>query len=245
MVLGLALLGAATVVLLGLSAAGRRPAPSLPDLPGFLSRWSDLHGGYDPYRSALARGWLTLCYRLGRPLARAGVRPDVLTLWGVAAGGAVVVLAGLGGGWPLLAAAAVAVSGLVDGLDGAVAVLSDRVRRLGFVLDSLADRVVDGLYLLALWRLGAPTGLCVAAGAGVALLEYTRARAGMAGMADIGVVTVGERPTRVIVTILSLVCAAAYADRSGVVAGIGAAGTLVVSMVGLGQLLAVVRRQLR
>lgn len=245
MVLRLAVLGATAVLLLRLSTAGRRPAPSIPDLPGYLVRWSLLHGGYDPRRSVFVRSWLSLIYRLAGPLARVGVRPDVLTLWGLAVGGSAAVLADLGRGWPLLAALAVVGTGLLDGLDGAVAVLGDRDSRLGFVLDSLADRVVDGFYLLALWRVGAPAGLCVAAGAGVGLLEYTRARAAAAGMAEIGVVTVGERPTRVVVIVVTLACCAAYADRSSLLAGLGAGATLVVSLLGLAQLLLVVRQQLR
>lgn len=245
MVLGLALLAAGAVLLLALSTTGRRPASAVLDLPDYLSRWSRLHGGYPPDRSVLVRTWLSLNYQLARPLARVGVAPDVLTGWGVALGAAVVVLADLGRSWPLLAAVAVAGTGVLDGLDGCVAVLTERASRFGFVLDSLADRVVDALYLVALWRLGAPAGLCVAAGGAVALLEYTRARAAAGGMAEIGVVTVGERPTRVILTLLTLVCAAAYPDRSSVVAGLGVAATLTVSLVGLGQLLVVVRRTLR
>ncbi len=241
--LRLAVVVGVDLLLLAVSAATRRPAPSMPDLPDYLDRWSVLHGGYDPRRAALVGGWLALTYRLARPLAGAGIRPDLVTLWGVAVAAGAVLVADLGGRWALLAAVAVVVTGLLDGLDGCVAVLTGRAGRLGFVLDSLADRVVDGLYLVALWRVGAPAVLCVAAGAGVGLLEYTRVRAGQAGMAEIGVVTVGERPTRVILTTLAL-ASAAVSDPAPV-AGAGAAATLAVSLVGLGQLLVVVRRHLR
>lgn len=242
--LGLAAVGASALVLLVATAARRRPVATVPDRATYFATWSVLHGGLDATRTTLVRGWLTVVYRLARPLARAGVAPVLLTAWGVVAGTLAVALADLGGRWPLAAAAVVVVSGLLDGVDGAVAVLTDRATRLGYVLDSVADRVVDGLYLAALWRLGAPAGACVAAGAALGLLEYTRARAGSAGMREIGVVTVGERPTRLIVTVLALGCAGAYAGRLATLAGLGAWATFVVSVAGLAQLLVAVRRRL-
>jgi len=244
-VVGLLVVGAAVLVLLIASAVTRRATTIVVDESAHLARWSDLHGGLDVGRTTLVRGWLRLVYRLARPLARTGVAPDLLTGWGLAAGSLALALSDLGGRWPLVAALVVVVSGLLDGLDGAVAVLADRVTAFGSVLDSVADRIVDGLYLLALWRLGAPAGLCVAAGAAVLMLEYTRARASSAGMAEIGVVTVGERPTRVILTAVTLVGCSAYAGSAGRVAGAGTLATLVVSLVGLAQLLPVVRRRLR
>lgn len=242
---GLLVVGAAVLILLIASVISRRPTATGVDESTYLARWSALHGDLDVGRSALVRGWLRLVYRLGRPLARIGLAPDLLTAWGLVAGALALALADLGEGWPLVAALVVAASGLLDGLDGAVAVLADRVTAFGSVLDSVVDRVVDGLYLLALWRLGAPAGPCVLAGAAVLLLEYTRARAGSAGMAEIGIVTVGERPTRVILTVLTLVACSAYAGSAARVAGAGALAVLVVSLTGLGQLLPVLRRQLR
>ena len=43
----------------------------------------------------------------------------------------------------MLAALLVGASGLLDNLDGAVAVLSGRTSRWGFVLDSGCDRLAD------------------------------------------------------------------------------------------------------
>ena len=77
----------------------------------------------------------------------------------------------------LLAVVLVVVSGLLDGLDGAVAVLTDRATRWGHVLDSLVDRCSDGLYLVALWLVGAPAGVCVAAGRGRRSCSSTPVRA--------------------------------------------------------------------
>ncbi len=237
--------GAGALVLLVASLVLRRPVGSVPDAAAYLAGWSRWHGGLDASRTTLVRRWLTVVYRLARPLARAGVAPGLLTTWGLVAGALTLALADLGGRWALVAAAAAVLSAVLDGVDGAVAVLTQRATRLGFVLDSVTDRVVDGLYLAALWRLGAPAGVCVAAGAAIGLLEYTRARAMAVGMREIGVVTVGERPTRVIITVAAFGAAGMYAGRSAEVAGLGAWATLAVSLLGLGQLLVVVRRRLR
>jgi hypothetical protein len=83
----------------------------------------------------------------------------------------------------------------------------------------------------------------VAGGALMFLLEFVRARAGAAGMSEVGVITVWERPTRVIVTAAFLLCAGLFADE--VWASLGAAAWVGLGVVGLGQLLVVVRRRLR
>lgn len=109
----------------------------------------------------------------------------------------------------LLAAVLVLVAALADGLDGAVAVVSGRVTRIGFVYDSVADRLGEAAWLGAFWLAGAPGWLVTLAGAASWLHEYVRARAVAAGMSEIGVVTVGERPTRALVAGLGLAALAA------------------------------------
>lgn len=208
----------------------------------YFAGWAALHGGYDPRSNTLVRLWLSLTYVVARPLARTGVPPDAVTLLGLAVSGAAAGLAAGDGGWWLLGAALVVVlSGLVDNLDGAVAVLTGRVTRWGTVLDSLADRVSDLLYLLALWLAGAPGAVCVGGGVLMVLQEYARARAGASGMAEVGVVTVWERPTRVIVTAAFLASAAVLGDPWPT---LGAAAWVGLGVVGLVQLLVVVRRRL-
>ncbi|GAC1325451.1 MAG: CDP-alcohol phosphatidyltransferase family protein [Mycobacteriales bacterium] len=237
---GTVVVALALATLTALSA--RRPAAAVPALDGYFDRWSTLHGDFDPRGAWMIRTWLGWAYAVARPLARVGVQPHVLTLWSVEIGLVIVVLAQAGGRWLLLGCWVVVLSGLLDNLDGAVAVLEDRTSRIGFVLDSVVDRVADGLYLVALWRLGAPAWLCVAAGSMVALLEYTRARAGNAGMGEIGVVTIGERPTRIIVTAVALFCAGLYVGHQPLIAGLGAAATLGLSVISCGQLALAVRR---
>lgn len=221
-----------------------RPS-TVPTRAVYLDRWAELHGGYDPRRGRLVHGWLTLVYACARPLAAVRVPPDLITLAGLALAGVVAWLAALGGRWVLGAVLLVVLSGLVDNLDGAVAVLTERTTAWGYVLDSVVDRCADLLYLLALWLVGAPTGVCVAGGVAMFLLEYTRARAGAGGMSEVGVVTIAERPTRVIITAAFLLGAGLYLSAAQDWALAAAWAWLVVSVVGLGQLILVVRHRLR
>jgi CDP-diacylglycerol--glycerol-3-phosphate 3-phosphatidyltransferase len=95
---------------------------------------------------------------------------------------------------------------------------------------------------------GAPAWLAVAAGGVSWLHEYVRARAASAGMKEIGVVTVGERPTRVAVTVSGLVVggvAALVHDSWGaMVVTAAAAAWLALALIGVVQLAASVRRAL-
>ena len=244
MTAGLAL-AAATVALLALTVlTARRPADPVPDVAGYLERWAPLHGGYEPAPGSLAGRWLGLAYVLARPLAVRGVWPDVLTAWGVLVSAAVAVVAAPGGRWPLVAVGIVVLAGLLDNLDGAVAILSGRTTRWGFVLDSLADRLSDAAYVLALWLLGAPGPVCVAGGSLMVLQEYARARAGNAGMGEVGVVTVWERPTRVVLTAFALLACGLFPVRADLPAAVGAVAWVVLGAVGLSQLLLVVHRRL-
>lgn len=212
------------------------------DREAYFDGWSVLHGGHDPRVNPLVRGWLTGAYAVARPLARTGVPPDLVTLGGLLVAAAAPALAAKGDGWWLAGAAAVVVlSGLLDSLDGAVALLSARTTRWGHVLDSVADRVGDALFVATLWLAGAPGVLCVAGGLLMFLQEYARARAGAAGMTEVGVVTVWERPTRVIVTSAFLASAGAL---GGPWAMLGAAAWVGLGTVGLVQLLLVVRHRL-
>jgi phosphatidylglycerophosphate synthase len=215
----------------------------LPAGEEYLDRWSRLHGGARP--SGLVAWWLRLSYRLAVPLARLGVRPDAVTVAGLAVAAGAVVPAAFGGRWPVAAAGLVAVSGVLDSLDGAVAVLTGRATRWGFVLDSLCDRVSDAAYATALYAAGAPAGLAVAAAAAAWLHEFQRYRAAVAGKPDIGVLTVSERPTRVIDTAMFLLGAGLYPSASGRWAAAGALAMTTLGVVGFVQLLVVVRGRMR
>lgn len=230
----LAAVGGALAVLTVVTA--RRPAGGPPDRLGYFARWSELHGGYDPLSGSTAlRGWLTLVFAVGRPLARLGVQPDVVTAWSVWVAAAVVVLAP---DLPVAAGLVLVASALLDNLDGCVAVLTGRTTRWGYVLDSVADRLTDSAYVWAAVLAGCPVWLGVLTGFGCFLLEYLRARAGNATGDDVGTVTVAERPTRVILL------SAAMVFSFAVPAAVGVAALLAFTAVGLAQVTVVVRRQL-
>lgn len=215
----------------------------LPDREEHLRRWAALHGAPEP--AGVVRWWLSLVHVLSLPLARAGVAPTTLTAVGLLLPLLALPAAAAGGRWALVVPAVVAVSGVVDSLDGGVAVLRGRTSSWGAVADALADRVADALALAALWLLGAPGPVVVAAGGLAALAEYARARGGAAGVQDVGVVTLGERPTRVLVVAATALVAGLRPEQAGAWASTGAWAALAVALVALAQLLPVLRRQLR
>lgn len=204
--------------------------------------WSDLHGGVRP--SPVVRGWLRMIRVLASgPIIR--IPPDAISVAGVlvlaAAWGAVA-----GPGWPALVVPLVLLAGVLDGLDGAVALRTGRARPLGAVVDSVADRVGDMLLGAVLVAIGAPLAWALAAVALVFLLEYVRARAQAVGMPGVGAVTVAERPTRLIV--VAMAAGGAAASPAGLpLLGWGWGVTFAITwtavgVVGMGQLLLGVRR---
>ena len=196
----------------------------------YLAAWSRWHGGTGT-STPLVRGWLSLAYALARPLA--GMPPVVATALGLVAAVAAIGPALAGGYWLLAAGVLVGLSGLLDSLDGALAIGTGRASRRGFVLDSAIDRLTEAAYATALWAAGAPGWLAAVFGALCWLPDYLRARAGQAGLAETGALTVWERPTRVILTGLTTVGA-------GVLSGLGAADLVVTAGTAAGALLGAV-----
>ncbi len=156
-----------------------------------LARWSALHGGTNPHDTRFVVGWLRIVHVLG---SRLRVSPDVLTVLAVVAAIAVLFVP------PWVGAFLIVLSSLLDGLDGSVALLQDRVTRHGAVLDAVGDRISDGAFVLALVLAGAPVWLGIACAAGIVLIEGARLVA-----RRVIAITVAERPTRVIATAVGLV----------------------------------------
>ena len=196
----------------------------------YLVAWSRWHGGTGT-ESPLVRGWLSAAYTLARPLA--GLPPVVATACGLLVAGGAVVPAAAGGVWLVAAGVLVGLSGLLDSLDGALAIATGRASRRGFVLDSAVDRLAEAAYAAALWAAGAPGWLAVAFGALCWLPDYLRARAGQAGVAETGALSVWERPTRVAMTGMTL-------GGAGVLSGADLAVPVVVAGTAVGVLLGAV-----
>ncbi|TDV56105.1 CDP-diacylglycerol--glycerol-3-phosphate 3-phosphatidyltransferase [Actinophytocola oryzae] len=210
-----------------------------------MAGWSRLHGE-DVSGSRVVVGWLRLVHVLARRVDR--VPPDVLSVAGVVVAAGAVGLAALGDRWPLAAFVLVVATGVLDGLDGAVALRTGRARPLGAVVDAVADRVADLCLVAVLVVLGAPGWAGAALGAAVLLHEYARARAQGVGMGSAGSVTVAERPTRLIVTAVACAGAGTFPAGTpgtgwswGVVSALLWAG---IAVVGLVQLAAGIRREL-
>ena len=212
----------------------------------YLAAWSRWHGGTDPAASRLVRGWLTAAYTLARPVA--GLSPLVATAVGLLVAVAAVAPAAAGGGWLVVAGILVGLSGLLDSLDGALAIATGRASRRGYVLASAVDRLTEAAYAAALWVAGAPGWLAAAFGALCWLPDYLRARAGQAGVDETGDISVWERPTRVAMTGMTLggagVVAGAGADVVAAVVTAGAAVGVLLGVVAVAQLARAIRRAL-
>jgi phosphatidylglycerophosphate synthase len=196
----------------------------------YLAAWSRWHGGAGTGRP-LVRGWLSLAYALAR--ATTALPPLAATGLGLLAAVAAVLPSSAGGPWLLVAGVLVGLSGLLDSLDGALAIATGRASRRGFVLDSVVDRLTEAAYAAALWAAGAPGWLAVLFGALCWLPDYLRARAGQAGVGETGALSVWERPTRVILTGLTL-------TGAGVLSGLGADATVVTAGGAVGAVLGAV-----
>lgn len=231
------------------SGHGRRTAAALPSWDQYAVSWTALHGGIDPRRARPSvERWLRLGYRLAKVCTRLRLRPGTVTGLGLIACLLVPVIAGWSALWTLLAAALVAFAAVTDTVDGAVAVMTSHATRLGYVYDSVVDRIGEACWLLAMWRIGVPAWVLVLAGAMSWLHEYTRARANAAGMTEIGAATLGERPTRVILTVVGLGLAGLFGlgsrDLPAGVVTFAAAVWVVLSVIGFLQLFASIHRAL-
>ena len=127
-------------------------------------------------RATVSRGLTPI----GRGLERAGIGPDVLTLLGLALSVATAFL--VASGHLLWAVLGLALSGLVDLLDGTVARSSGRASPRGAFFDSVMDRASDAVVFGGVaWYLGRTSGrlpvLALAAVALAMLISYERAKA--------------------------------------------------------------------
>jgi len=164
----------------------------------FMREWSRLHGDVSPSRVVIA--WLNISYQLAKALSAMRFTPNALTLVGLG----VSILAPIFAPNPA-SALFVVIALIIDGCDGSLAIISQKVSVKGAIWDSLADRTAEGLWAIALWRIGVPiwlvTGLWILA----TTQEYLRARFNSQGSNEIGIVTVAERPVRALLTAVALI----------------------------------------
>lgn len=215
----------------------------------YVADWADLHGGTDLRRARpWVRRWLRLGFVIARSLRRFHVPAGAVTAVGLLLSVLVIVLATRGGHAIAIAGGLVVVAAFADTVDGALAVLTGRTTRLGYVYDAVVDRLAEACWLIALWQVGAAARVAVAACALTWLHEYIRSRSNAAGMTEIGAVTVGERPTRVAIAAGGLLVAGfASPINPHVAPGVAAFATatwIVLGLIGIVQLLGAVHRAL-
>lgn len=208
--------------------------PPIPTLDEYFDRWQVLHNApdVDPRSNLLLRLVLSAFYRLSRPFAKSGVSPNFITFLGL---GQAVLALGLSFAFPLGAAVLILVSSLTDGIDGCVAALTNRSSRVGALLDAIADRLSEWCFVGAAVAVGAKPWLGASAAASILLFEYIRARLLAGGLHEVGPVSVGERPTRVIACTIA-VGASAFTDTA-VAGNVAMAIVIATSCIAIAQLL--------
>jgi len=166
----------------------------------FFSIWSRLHGNANI--SGIVKGWLSISYAIVKPLSKARVTPNILTLLGLFFG--LLLYASAETFW---APALLVLSLICDGIDGSLAIVTNKYTKWGTVLDSTVDRLTEIFWVLALYKIGADLKLLIVVLLAASVQEYIRARAAGLGVSEVGIITFAERPVRasfVFIVLISL-----------------------------------------
>lgn len=164
----------------------------------FFESWSAMHGGAEI--AGIVRAWLTISYWITRPLVILRISPNLLSILSIIS--AVAFLAFIESNWSVFF---LVVSLLFDGIDGTVAILTNKSSRFGAVIDSVADRMVEAFWAYGFYLLGAPWQIVIAAWTAAFIQEYLRARAGGLGVSEVIKVTWAERPIRATLIFIPLI----------------------------------------
>ena len=164
----------------------------------FLSTWSKIHG--DAQVTGIVKGWLNISYLITKLLAKIRISPNGLTIFGLVFG--VLLYLNSQSIWaPIL----LVLSLICDGLDGSLAIITEKSSKWGAILDSVIDRLTEVFWVLALYSLGIDLNLLIAVLILSTVQEYLRARAGGVGVVEVGVVTYAERPVRASFVFIALI----------------------------------------
>ena len=135
--------------------------------------------------------------------------------------------------------------GILDGVDGVLAVRRNQVTQWGAFLDSLIDRVVDVAIGAMLVIAGADPLVVLIAVTFTLVHEYMRARAASVGYRLVGVVSVAEKPTRIILGLVAFTACSVVTGHAETFTTISAWVWLWLAFIGLTQLFASYRKALR
>ncbi len=155
----------------------------------YFDTWSKLHGGAKV--AGVVKIWLRSSFVLSKPFVRIKISPNWISLIGVVASIFTYTEARKDYCLALLALALIC-----DGIDGTIAILTEKATKRGAMVDAISDRVSEAFWAFAFYRLGAPAWLVGTAWVIAFTQEYCRAR--IAGLGDyrIDIVTIAERPVR-------------------------------------------------
>jgi archaetidylinositol phosphate synthase len=155
-------------------------------------KWSELHG------NAKVTGFISFWLRFSRvisaPFNLLRITPNQISIFAVII--SIPLIFNPNQWWLVLIAL------LLDGIDGQVAISQNRATKFGAVVDSISDRTVEFIWAVALIVLGANAAMTFVFCGCSWVQEYLRARAGGLGFKKIGIITVGERPTRAIFVLM-------------------------------------------
>jgi phosphatidylglycerophosphate synthase len=164
----------------------------------FFDQWSELHGGTQV--TGIVKAWLTISFGAVKPLRALHLSPSTVSLAGLIFGVFTWVE-----GQNALGVIFLVLSLFADGVDGTLAIVTNRVSRWGAELDSVIDRLVEFFWALTFSRIGAPIIVVAVAWTAAITQEYLRARAGGVGYRDISVVTICERPVRATLLFIAMI----------------------------------------
>ena len=85
---------------------------------------------------------------------------------------------------------------ICDGIDGSLAIVTNKSTKWGAILDATVDRLTEIFWVLALYKVGADLNLLIIVLLAASVQEYIRARAAGLGVSEVGIVTFAERPVR-------------------------------------------------
>ena len=166
----------------------------------FFAKWSKLHG--DATISGIVKGWLRISFILVRPIAKLKITPNMLSTFGLFFG--VLLFFNAENNWAILL---LITSLICDGIDGSLAIVTNKESKWGAAVDSIFDRLTEVFWALTFIAIGANQNVVMAAVLLAAVQEYLRARAAGLGLAEVGVVTIAERPVRAAILFVALVAA--------------------------------------
>ena len=158
----------------------------------YLRSWSSVHGFSQGTEVAgIARGYLSVNYYLVQPFVLLRFTPNLVTLLGPILAG-IALLASNNTVIALLILASL----IVDGFDGAVAIIRSKSSVIGGVWDGIVDRITELMWIGALYYAGISPALLLTTWVLVATQEYGRAKLNHVAGNTLGVVTICERPVR-------------------------------------------------